>query len=76
MNKTVTLIIRIIVGGAMLVLGANKIFHFFPEPKPENNTMAEEMKIIMDILHSPFMIVIGVLIWAHRAWRPNLVDIS
>lgn len=28
------------------------------------------------VLFPSAMIVIGVLIWAHRAWRPNLVDIS
>lgn len=28
------------------------------------------------VLFPSAMIVIGVLIWIHRAWRPNLVDIS
>ncbi|MBT8231267.1 MAG: NADH:ubiquinone reductase (Na(+)-transporting) subunit D [Saprospiraceae bacterium] len=28
------------------------------------------------VLFPSAMFVIGVLIWAHRAWRPNLVDVS
>lgn len=61
MNKNITLAIQILVGLAMAVFGANKIFHFFPEPKPEDNTMSEQMKLLMDVLHSPFMVVIGAL---------------
>ncbi len=59
MYKKVVLVIRIVVGAAMVIFGANKIFSF-SEPKPQDN-MGEEMKVLMDILHSPFMVVIGML---------------
>lgn len=59
MNKTVTLVIRILVGLAMVAFGANKLFHFMPEPEP--GAMGEKMTTLMGVLHSPFMVVIGVL---------------
>ena len=59
MNKTVTLVIRILVGVAMIAFGANKFLHFMPEPEP--GAMGEDMTTLMGVLHSPFMIVIGVL---------------
>ena len=58
MNKTVTLVIQIIVGGAMVFLGANKIFHF---TNPDNKVMGEQMDIVMDVLNAPFMYVVGAL---------------
>ena len=56
MNKTVTLVLRILVGLAMVVFGTNKLYPLFDQPAP-----AGDMGTIMSVLHSPFMLVIGIL---------------
>jgi uncharacterized membrane protein YphA (DoxX/SURF4 family) len=60
MNKTVTLIIRILVGLAMVVFGANKFLNFMPQPDPA--TIPADMMTLMGVLmSSPFMSIIGAL---------------
>lgn len=60
MNKTVTLVIRILVGLAMVIFGANKLFHFMPEPEPAAG--GEKMRQLTGLLmESPFMMIIGIL---------------
>lgn len=57
MNKKVTLVLRLIVGAAMVAFGASKFFNQPPNP----DVMGEGMFAIMTVLYSPFMLVIGVL---------------
>lgn len=57
MNKKVVLVLRILLGAAMVAFGAGK---FFGEP-PAAEAMGEGMYTIMTVLHSPFMWMIGIL---------------
>lgn len=60
MNKTVTLVIRILVGLAMLVFGANKFLNFMPQPEP--GEFGAQMGDLMGILmSSPFMTIVGII---------------
>ena len=58
MNKTVVLVIRILVGLMMVIFGANKFLNFMPAPEG----LSEQMATVMGVLtNSPFMSIIGVL---------------
>jgi len=57
MNQKVVLVLRILLGLAMVGFGAGK---FFNSP-PQADAMGEGMYTIMTVLYSPFMLMIGVL---------------
>jgi uncharacterized membrane protein YphA (DoxX/SURF4 family) len=57
MNQKIVLGLRIALGVAMVGFGVGK---FFSGP-PQADAMGEGMYAIMTVLHSPFMLMIGVL---------------
>jgi uncharacterized membrane protein YphA (DoxX/SURF4 family) len=57
MNNKVTLVLRILLGAAMIIFGASKFFNAPPDPE----AMGEGMYSIMTVFYSPFMLMIGAL---------------
>jgi uncharacterized membrane protein YphA (DoxX/SURF4 family) len=63
MNSKVSLVIRVLLALFMIVFGANKLFHFMPQPEmaadtPEQIAGIELMSIYMA---SGFMAIVGIL---------------
>jgi uncharacterized membrane protein YphA (DoxX/SURF4 family) len=57
MNKTVTLVVRILLGAFLLIFGINKFAGFMPPPE-----VSEQMGSVMGaLMSSNFMTIIGVL---------------
>jgi uncharacterized membrane protein YphA (DoxX/SURF4 family) len=58
MNKTVTLVVRILLGAFLLIFGINKFAGFMPPPPEVSEQMGSVMGALMS---SNFMTIIGVL---------------
>jgi putative oxidoreductase len=57
MNKTVTLVVRILLGAFLLIFGINKFAEFMPPPE-----FSEQMGTVMGaLMSSNFLTIIGVL---------------